>query len=64
LAAKTEDGGESTGTTPTPAWLAIVSRPIGSVLDVFDDVGGTVLLVGRMLTWLVRPPFRWAQLIL
>jgi phospholipid/cholesterol/gamma-HCH transport system permease protein len=64
LAATTEDAGESTGATPSAGWLAIAARPIGSVLDMFDDIGGTVLLVAKMFTWLVRPPYRWAQLVI
>ena len=61
MAATTEGAGGSAGAT-SPGWLSVVTRPIASVLDLFDDIGGTVLLVARMLGWVVRPPYRWAQL--
>ncbi len=32
------------------------------VLDLLDDIGGTVLLLGQAIMWMVRPPFRPAQL--
>jgi phospholipid/cholesterol/gamma-HCH transport system permease protein len=64
LAATTEDAEGTAGASPGPGWLSVVARPLGSVLDLFDDIGGTVLLVGKMLTWLVRPPYRWAQLVI
>jgi phospholipid/cholesterol/gamma-HCH transport system permease protein len=34
------------------------------ILDVLDDLGATLLLFGTALSWLVRPPFRIAQLML
>jgi len=63
LAATTENAEGSSGATPSP-WLSVVTRPIATVLDVFDDIGGVVLLVARMFAWLVRPPYRWAQLLI
>jgi len=47
-----EEGGVSTA-------LAAIFSP---VLDLLDDVGGTVTLAGRTIAWLIRPPFRLAQL--
>ncbi len=44
--------------------LAIFSRPLSLVLDGFDDIGATVLLTGQMFAWLVRPPYRWGQLLI
>jgi phospholipid/cholesterol/gamma-HCH transport system permease protein len=44
--------------------LGILLRPVAAILDGFDDVGATVLLAGQMFTWLVRPPYRWAQLLI
>ena len=37
---------------------------IDPVLGLMDDLGATVLLFGRALTWLVRPPFRIGQLLI
>lgn len=34
------------------------------VLGLLDDLGATVLLFGRAMTWVVRPPFRVAQLMI
>jgi len=62
LPATTEEG-DSAPASP-PGWLTVVTRPLTTVLDMFDDVGGTVLLVGQTLAWAVRPPYRWAQLII
>ena len=39
--------------------LLVVFSP---VLDILDDIGGTVTLAARTLSWLIRPPFRVAQL--
>jgi phospholipid/cholesterol/gamma-HCH transport system permease protein len=59
------DASEGAGEAPAGvrrAW-AIVLRPAQVLLDVLDDVGATVLLAGQMLTWLVRPPYRFSQLL-
>jgi phospholipid/cholesterol/gamma-HCH transport system permease protein len=64
LAAATEPSEGPDEAAATPAWLAVLTRPIASVLDLFDDIGGVVLLVAQMLSWLVRPPYRWAQLVI
>jgi phospholipid/cholesterol/gamma-HCH transport system permease protein len=37
---------------------------LGPVLDLFDDLGATVILGGQTLAWLIRPPYRWAQLLI
>lgn len=34
------------------------------ILDVLDDIGSTLLLFAQALSWLVRPPYRIAQLML
>ncbi|HSO31909.1 MAG TPA: ABC transporter permease [Labilithrix sp.] len=36
---------------------------VDPVLGILDDLGGTVLLFGKAVTWLVRPPFRLSQLL-
>lgn len=42
--------------------MRVVDVVVDPVLDLLDDLGATILLFGRSLTWLVRPPFRIAQL--
>jgi phospholipid/cholesterol/gamma-HCH transport system permease protein len=37
---------------------------VDPVLDLLDDLGATLLLLARAMTWLVRPPFRIAQLLI
>jgi len=63
------DTTDDAGAPPAPETLehrvlAILARPISAILDGFDDVGATVLLAGQMFVWLVRPPYRWAQLLI
>lgn len=42
----------------------MVEAIVDPFLTILDDLGGTILLLGRALVWLVRPPFRIAQLLL
>lgn len=58
--AELDDSGESKGRGP----LAVVDLVVDPILVILDDLGATVLLFGRALTWLVRPPFRIAQLLI
>jgi phospholipid/cholesterol/gamma-HCH transport system permease protein len=44
--------------------LGFIDVVLDPVLDLFDDLGATVLLFARAVTWLVRPPFRFAQLMI
>jgi phospholipid/cholesterol/gamma-HCH transport system permease protein len=44
--------------------FAVVDVVVDPILAILDDLGATVLLFGRALTWLVRPPFRLAQLLI
>ncbi|MCL2777115.1 MAG: ABC transporter permease [Polyangiaceae bacterium] len=44
--------------------LAIVDYVLDPVLDILDDLGATVLLFGRTMVWLFRPPFRIAQVLI
>jgi phospholipid/cholesterol/gamma-HCH transport system permease protein len=46
------------------AHAPLLARLVAPVLDLFDDLGGTALLGVNAATWLVRPPYRWAQLLL
>lgn len=50
---------------PKPKSLfGVVDFVVEPILDVLDDLGATVLLLGQAITWLVRPPFRIAQLMI
>ena len=44
--------------------LRVVDFVADPILDVLDDLGATILLFGQALSWLVRPPYRVAQLML
>lgn len=48
---------ESSGAT----WIDKIFAP---PLALLDDLGGTVLLGFQALLWLVRPPMRWAQVLI
>ena len=50
---------------PKPKSLfGIIDVVVDPILAILDDLGATVLLFGRALTWLVRPPFRVSQLLI
>jgi phospholipid/cholesterol/gamma-HCH transport system permease protein len=44
--------------------LELIDRVVDPILRLLDDLGATVLLFGRTLTWIVRPPFRIAQVLI
>jgi phospholipid/cholesterol/gamma-HCH transport system permease protein len=44
-----------------PPGAGFAMRAAEAFLEVFDDLGGTILLFTRTVGWLVRPPYRWAQ---
>ena len=44
--------------------MRMVDLVADPILDVLDDLGSTLLLFGQALGWLVRPPYRIAQLTL
>ena len=44
--------------------LDLVDYVVDPILNLLDDLGGTVLLLGQAITWMVRPPFRIAQLMI
>jgi phospholipid/cholesterol/gamma-HCH transport system permease protein len=44
--------------------LSFLFRPVKGALDLFDDVGATALLGAQAFLWLLRPPYRWAQLLI
>lgn len=43
--------------------FGVVDVVVDPILDLLDDLGATVLLFARAVTWLVRPPFRVVQLV-
>jgi phospholipid/cholesterol/gamma-HCH transport system permease protein len=49
---------------PKRGIFTIIDPVVDPVLELLDDLGGTVLLFLQALTWLVRPPFRIAQFLL
>jgi phospholipid/cholesterol/gamma-HCH transport system permease protein len=61
-----EGATENAGDTKAAASLMprFVTQAIEAVLAGFDDLGATILLAGQTFTWLVRPPYRWAQLLI
>jgi len=44
--------------------MRVVDFVADPILDVLDDIGSTLLLFAQALSWLVRPPYRIAQLTL
>jgi phospholipid/cholesterol/gamma-HCH transport system permease protein len=62
--AEASDVTEGSGATKAGSlWQPVVSA-IQSVLNGFDDLGATILLGAKTAGWLVRPPYRWAQLFI
>ncbi|MGO8997441.1 MAG: MlaE family ABC transporter permease [Polyangiaceae bacterium] len=43
---------------------ALVDKVLAPPLDLLDEIGATVLLAAQAAVWLVRPPYRWAQLLI
>ena len=55
-----------TGSAAAPkgrSFFTIIDYVVDPILNILDDLGATVLLFGHAVTWLVRPPFRIAQLM-
>ena len=50
--------------SPLAFLSAVADKAFAPVLDLLDELGATVLLAGRAAVWLVRPPYRWAQLLI
>ena len=44
--------------------LGLIDYVVDPILNLLDDLGATILLFVQALTWLVRPPFRVAQLMI
>ncbi len=68
MAGAVDEGGEATDDPAAAAASSFlprfVTRGIEATLEVFDDLGGTILLGATTFSWLVRPPYRWAQLFI
>ncbi len=41
----------------------ILGSAFKPILDILDDIGGTVTLGAQTFAWLIRPPFRFAQVL-
>ncbi len=59
--ANTEGAGETPKAKSIFAMFDVVLDPL---LGLMDDLGGTVILFGKALTWLVRPPLRISQILI
>jgi len=44
-------------------WERAANTALAPVLAVFDHFGGAVILFARVVAWLLRPPFRFGQLL-
>jgi phospholipid/cholesterol/gamma-HCH transport system permease protein len=44
--------------------MAVVDAFFDPIVQLLDDLGGTVLLFVQAVSWLVRPPFRMSQLLI
>ena len=57
--AESEDSLEAPKPNPLIAFIDVFFNP---ALDLLDDFGATIMLLVQSISWLVRPPFRIAQL--
>jgi phospholipid/cholesterol/gamma-HCH transport system permease protein len=55
---------ELEGAPKSSGVMALVDAFFDPAIELLDDVGATVLLFFRAMTWLVRPPFRLSQLLI
>ena len=44
--------------------LALINKVVDPLLSFFDEIGAMVMLAVNAASWLVRPPFRFAQLLI
>ncbi len=58
------DGATAAGGGGASFIPGFVTRGVEAALEVFDDLGGTILLASKTVGWAVRPPYRWAQLFI
>jgi len=59
MAATTKPEGADDDGARTSVWLAVLSP----LIDLLDDIGGTVSLGARTVAWALRPPLRLVQLV-
>ena len=58
-------GGDPSAESRSAGTLAVVFGKVAApFLDILDDIGATVTLLGQTVMWAVRPPFRAAQFLL
>jgi phospholipid/cholesterol/gamma-HCH transport system permease protein len=55
---------ELAGTPKSSGAMALIDAFFDPALELLDDVGATILLFVKAVTWLVRPPFRLSQLLI
>lgn len=55
---------EATAATGASLFRTVLDKAIEQPLRLLDEIGATTLLFGRTLSWLVRPPYRFTQLLL
>lgn len=48
----------------SPVLTFLYDRTVAPVLAGLDDLGATAILAGQAATWMIRPPYRWAQLLI
>ena len=64
MANTTPEAANESGAPKGKFLLGVTDYVIDPVLGLMDDLGATILLFGQALTWLVRPPYRIAQLLI
>jgi phospholipid/cholesterol/gamma-HCH transport system permease protein len=64
LANTTPEAANESGAPKGKFLFGVTSYVVDPVLASMDDLGATVLLFGQALTWMVRPPYRIAQLMI
>ena len=64
MANTTPDAANESGASKGKSLFGLTAYVVDPVLASMDDLGATVLLFGQALTWMVRPPYRIAQLMI
>jgi len=61
-----DSDGASQGEKPGLLGLAsaALDRVLAPALDLLDELGATFMLASRTFAWMVRPPYRWSQLLI
>jgi phospholipid/cholesterol/gamma-HCH transport system permease protein len=53
-----------TARSPLAVLAGVVDRVLDPILVLLDDLGATILLAAQTAAWAIRPPYRWAQLLI